>query len=1098
MSKTNPWAGARPYTTREAKWFLGRAEDIASLRDRLEAQRLSFLTAFSAVGKTSLLQAGLLPDILSQRYRELARAFKDGLEAKPTTLGFPIVVNQWLGRIGSGRRRDYSSIVLVDAYEFLKTEGTAWFESMKEDLDPSAPSHWADALDYEFGRLKAAIRGLEQLASRCGVALVNGADEDTQAPLEVRPGQGEGGRSPETPDLLLATVDVLADTLGGLVLILDQFEEVLLDPDAGYEAAQGVELLYLTRAAGVRQLISLREDYLHLLRPLEDKELLQVRRRYTLSPLGADAARSIVTEVSRRNDVEWILDKDGEPLSSLVDRFTVRSLGASPGGDANLLGLNVVLRGLWDTHVDPERATLPVGEQKVKITEREVRAYEDSLKGPDGRDSDETLESIALKDWVTKSLAQRSETSDKYEESEIRPMVARMAEGLVSRHGQKRKVTYEDLEELAFPDLEEEEHLSEEIDEDRPEYELLEAVLTATCQEALRRLVAGNILKTRNSGSGQEYELVHDGFGHPMKDWALEFESTPMMELGALYPTRNKQFRWKKDVVFADYLNEELIDGRKRPVIRRVRWIDCLVSDVDFSEVMFEDCVFRRTQFVRCRFNSSTFLDCFMAFAAFEECKFVGVSFETHERPPRADGKEVEYDEVPGLVRAEFTKSCVLDSCHFRGTPSSPIPALTLTVKDCSFKGENSFVNCLLNGAAFRGSAVDAAETPGPIKVAGSLEFAGSRLPGAEFSDIDATGACFKMRDCFARGSLFSRVTLAPLGGETAPAGHFERVDLQGAVIQDCSFTSVLMSGREKPDEAAKTVQQRTSAATLVFRGTDRSAPAVLDDVTVSGIDLEGFSFDGCDLRGDLTFVDCVLISGTIEGFPAVKDPKTGKVELEAKKLEAEGRLTIQSCDMSGFCIADANLLLGMAIEESKFLGGIVRDVDLELAGDDHALKIDSTDISGTIFENVLIEGGLLIGAGEGGQTTLEDAGSPLFIGCTVKEQDLVLRGYDCDGIVMLRTKLYGASVKFEECSVLRAKIDGIERLKGDGVVDLSTSDFFLAEIGADLLKEEDGVASKRRLSLTAEQLARARELMAAKANDVSLIQQKNKKQRTD
>jgi len=58
-----PYKGLTPYEERDKDNFFGRAEDIRILVDKIRARKLTFLFAASGVGKSSLLQAGVIPEL---------------------------------------------------------------------------------------------------------------------------------------------------------------------------------------------------------------------------------------------------------------------------------------------------------------------------------------------------------------------------------------------------------------------------------------------------------------------------------------------------------------------------------------------------------------------------------------------------------------------------------------------------------------------------------------------------------------------------------------------------------------------------------------------------------------------------------------------------------------------------------------------------------------------------------------------------------------------------------------------------------------------------------------------------------------------------
>ena len=61
MPPESPYKGLRPYEEQDRDNFFGRDEDCRILIDKILANRLTLLFAASGVGKSSLLQAAVLP-----------------------------------------------------------------------------------------------------------------------------------------------------------------------------------------------------------------------------------------------------------------------------------------------------------------------------------------------------------------------------------------------------------------------------------------------------------------------------------------------------------------------------------------------------------------------------------------------------------------------------------------------------------------------------------------------------------------------------------------------------------------------------------------------------------------------------------------------------------------------------------------------------------------------------------------------------------------------------------------------------------------------------------------------------------------------------
>ncbi len=68
--KRNPYPGVRPYSSSEDKYFFGRDEAMADLLDKLLKNRFVALVGASGSGKTSLIQSGIIPSLLSDKKQE--------------------------------------------------------------------------------------------------------------------------------------------------------------------------------------------------------------------------------------------------------------------------------------------------------------------------------------------------------------------------------------------------------------------------------------------------------------------------------------------------------------------------------------------------------------------------------------------------------------------------------------------------------------------------------------------------------------------------------------------------------------------------------------------------------------------------------------------------------------------------------------------------------------------------------------------------------------------------------------------------------------------------------------------------------------------
>ncbi len=64
---TNPYVGPRPFQTGER--LFGRDEQLRQLTGQLLVQRIVLLFGPDGAGKTSLIQAGLIPELQAERFQ---------------------------------------------------------------------------------------------------------------------------------------------------------------------------------------------------------------------------------------------------------------------------------------------------------------------------------------------------------------------------------------------------------------------------------------------------------------------------------------------------------------------------------------------------------------------------------------------------------------------------------------------------------------------------------------------------------------------------------------------------------------------------------------------------------------------------------------------------------------------------------------------------------------------------------------------------------------------------------------------------------------------------------------------------------------------
>lgn len=63
--RTNPFVGLRPFNTDESMLFFGRRQQIVELLERLHRDHFIGVVGSSGCGKSSLIRAGLIPNLLA-------------------------------------------------------------------------------------------------------------------------------------------------------------------------------------------------------------------------------------------------------------------------------------------------------------------------------------------------------------------------------------------------------------------------------------------------------------------------------------------------------------------------------------------------------------------------------------------------------------------------------------------------------------------------------------------------------------------------------------------------------------------------------------------------------------------------------------------------------------------------------------------------------------------------------------------------------------------------------------------------------------------------------------------------------------------------
>jgi hypothetical protein len=115
--------------------------------------------------------------------------------------------------------------------------------------------------------------------------------------------------------------------------------------------------------------------------------------------------------------------------------------------------------------------------------------------------------------------------------------------------------------------------------------------------------------------------LIHDGFGEALEDWADSEQTGPAAALVLLTGAQGDVFDWVRDDP-EGYWPQFDGAGQDRTIVN-LRWRNCRVT-ARFRHVVFANCDFRGTRFETCSFQGTVFINCLLDGATFGDCEIVG------------------------------------------------------------------------------------------------------------------------------------------------------------------------------------------------------------------------------------------------------------------------------------------------------------------------------------------------------------------------------------------------------------------------------------------------------------------------------------------
>jgi len=648
-----PWPGPRPYEESEWELFYGRSKEVDEVERRIASERLVVVTGRSGTGKTSLLRAGIVPRLRLRRFR--------GKKATPWPV---LVLRNW----GGGKRTSLSDLLQAE--------------------------------------VKRAVDALT-LWSEEGVR----ATEDR---VLLSESLSEAGKDCSPVDLIENLAASNSEKIAGLIIVLDQLEEVLrLGTGVTEEMTEFLRDLY-DSALPLRLVLSLREEYLSELRGLERTVGGLLGRTVFLSPMLRQTAQEAIGEAGRAGGIEI----EDEAVDEIFDwiglregllRGRKRALVPDPSWEESadetpdLLTLQAILFEVFQ-----EFLALKAKDRSAKLDTAFLKTYRQKY-GPDGPE----IVGNALVRWIERAFeiavhARGRESQGEMGSGPLTALMRRVAVRIaphLSSAGYKiaqersdlfRKAVGEDVWALGLRDPElrarvrivggerprlnfEELGLASEPMEAAEQYlsgvaleqgwDLVQASeqLLSAFLASLERLAEQNIVKpvysweSRNEESWR-WELVHDGLGRPFADWAEK--------------RRNSWEDCAASIVACRGVSPIALRSEDPPrdALRFARWEGCHVAPVTESMIVLEgveflDCALRGTIFEHIVLRNCTFTRCDLSGTVFRHCVFEATN-----------GRQVSFKDC-------YPPSMAILKSRLGGLSFDGCVLSQLTMKECRLEG---------------------------------------------------------------------------------------------------------------------------------------------------------------------------------------------------------------------------------------------------------------------------------------------------------------------------------------------------------------------------------------------------------------------------
>lgn len=607
MPAVNPFIGIRAFLETDFYRFHGRKADSVELISKIQRYKITVLTGPSGYGKSSLVNCGVVKPMKKGR-----------LEKKEGFAPQPFVIRDW-GTVRGDTASDEN--IGLQFAKILKLQALQGFSS-----DAVGDPKYADRITAERDAFLKTFTALESDLEKDPYAFIDLAKE-------------------------------LSDAFNGIVLVFDQFEEILrVGPEVVREVSNLV--VQLTSVPGVKVMLSLRNEYLDALRIIEKDAGPLAQSTHHLTGMSFGDAKNVFLKMAHGPGETPNVDLKPELLELLRREGT---------GDADLFYFQAILSQIWQALNDSEQSTKVLNVSSLTALGADI-----------GADAKKAFE-YALLRIVNGCFPPGGE--DRNLSLRCRSHAIRVAPWL-SSGGFKTTQGEDDLFDKAYGDAMNsaadrplEEITSGTFQNDHGKaigtYDQVRDILKKEYKATLKRLEEGKILKRYSGAKGSDFwELTHDRLGDPLFAWSRD-------QINCLSDNRSASLAsWGVTPIRVDKHQSTnaahesgTVELSRASDWRKLNWRGCslepgrkLLPDhagakpkARFREIEFSECDFRGSVFVNCIFEKCVFAACHLSGSAFIDCTFNECQFRD-----LTDGRGASI----GFFGCEFENGVAFSDCE--------------------------------------------------------------------------------------------------------------------------------------------------------------------------------------------------------------------------------------------------------------------------------------------------------------------------------------------------------------------------------------------------------------------------------------------------